>query len=433
MLQPRERLDCMLAQASNEHPLAGVLYGPPAAAASDRANAHTALGGSGQTSGAPLQAEQLAAAKLSRRRRQLEAAVEEQEPPRPSLQQKQQRQQQPAGQQRQAQQHSNLQAPSGQEEKQAGGVVPVTAEAPQAQQGRPQAGQHPQGQLPPELQREVAAAAAAIAAVGGSSSRQPQTMQQGLQQPRGGVASWGAGSSMSVPLRPLIRRRAVGGRSSLQQMAGGSSSGSNMRGGRAGSGRHQAARRPGGSHPTAVGWRDAGQQEEGVGGGEEEDEDEDEDESYRARLPTSMQPWLDAQEAEQAAEGAKPERGPAGPRFGRQPGGGAGDDGEEEDERRSSPIVEISLLLAECVQHGLRTIAFCKSRWVASAPHIRWLLRERPRVRSLLRASCLLHAGQQPVHSCLGQGLCCTPRLAKGLTLPCTSACWTDAASCASW
>ena len=32
------------------------------------------------------------------------------------------------------------------------------------------------------------------------------------------------------------------------------------------------------------------------------------------------------------------------------------------EQRRSSPIVEISLLLAECVQHGLRTIAFCKTR-----------------------------------------------------------------------
>lgn len=31
-------------------------------------------------------------------------------------------------------------------------------------------------------------------------------------------------------------------------------------------------------------------------------------------------------------------------------------------DRRSSPIVEISRLLAECVQHGLRTIAFCKTR-----------------------------------------------------------------------
>jgi DEAD/DEAH box helicase domain-containing protein len=32
------------------------------------------------------------------------------------------------------------------------------------------------------------------------------------------------------------------------------------------------------------------------------------------------------------------------------------------DQRRESPIVEMSLLLAEAVMHGLRTIAFCKSR-----------------------------------------------------------------------
>eukprot|EP00884_Botryococcus_braunii_P004307 jgi/Botrbrau1/13878/Bobra.0056s0110.1 len=32
------------------------------------------------------------------------------------------------------------------------------------------------------------------------------------------------------------------------------------------------------------------------------------------------------------------------------------------DQHRSSPIVELSLLLAECIQHNLRTIAFCKTR-----------------------------------------------------------------------
>ena len=32
------------------------------------------------------------------------------------------------------------------------------------------------------------------------------------------------------------------------------------------------------------------------------------------------------------------------------------------DTRRSSPIVEIAFLLAECVKHGIRTIAFCKTR-----------------------------------------------------------------------
>ena len=30
--------------------------------------------------------------------------------------------------------------------------------------------------------------------------------------------------------------------------------------------------------------------------------------------------------------------------------------------RRLSPVVEVSMLLAQCIQHGLRTIAFCKSR-----------------------------------------------------------------------
>jgi hypothetical protein len=36
--------------------------------------------------------------------------------------------------------------------------------------------------------------------------------------------------------------------------------------------------------------------------------------------------------------------------------------GTPQDQRRDSPIVELSLLLAECMQHGLRTIAFCKVR-----------------------------------------------------------------------
>ncbi|KAF6253387.1 P-loop containing nucleoside triphosphate hydrolase protein [Scenedesmus sp. NREL 46B-D3] len=36
--------------------------------------------------------------------------------------------------------------------------------------------------------------------------------------------------------------------------------------------------------------------------------------------------------------------------------------GTPQDQRRESPIVEMSLLLAEAVMHGLRTIAFCKSR-----------------------------------------------------------------------
>jgi DEAD/DEAH box helicase domain-containing protein len=36
--------------------------------------------------------------------------------------------------------------------------------------------------------------------------------------------------------------------------------------------------------------------------------------------------------------------------------------GTPADQRRASPIVQISGLLAECVQHRLRTLAFCKSR-----------------------------------------------------------------------
>lgn len=39
-----------------------------------------------------------------------------------------------------------------------------------------------------------------------------------------------------------------------------------------------------------------------------------------------------------------------------------GTTGVNKESRRSSPIVELSFLLAECVQHGLRTIAFCKTR-----------------------------------------------------------------------
>ncbi len=36
--------------------------------------------------------------------------------------------------------------------------------------------------------------------------------------------------------------------------------------------------------------------------------------------------------------------------------------GERAEARRRSPVTEISLLLCECIQHGLRTIAFCKTR-----------------------------------------------------------------------
>lgn len=45
-------------------------------------------------------------------------------------------------------------------------------------------------------------------------------------------------------------------------------------------------------------------------------------------------------------------------------GGRYGAAGVRIDEKRRSPILEMGLLLAECIQHGLRTIAFCKTRKV---------------------------------------------------------------------
>lgn len=63
--------------------------------------------------------------------------------------------------------------------------------------------------------------------------------------------------------------------------------------------------------------------------------------------------------------------------------GRSGKAGTLEDEQRCSPIVETALLLGEAVQHGLRTIAFCKTRklcelvasytreiLMAAAPHL---------------------------------------------------------------
>lgn len=48
------------------------------------------------------------------------------------------------------------------------------------------------------------------------------------------------------------------------------------------------------------------------------------------------------------------------------------------EQRRRSPILEIALLLAECVQHGLRAIAFCKTRKVCElvTAYTRDVLRE---------------------------------------------------------
>lgn len=332
------------------NPAAGVLYGPASAPAGGSARSHDSCGVP------PLEtaltgAEQLAAAKLSRRRQQLQAAAEEQEPPR------REQQEQAAQQER-----GSLQGPA--PPVQAAGVATATAAALEAersqQQQQQQAGQQTKVSLSPALQREVAAAAAAIAAVGGGSSRKARLADQGQRQLERCASGLGAGPGTSAPLRPLIRRRALGGRSSLQQMAGGSRSG-RAHGGDAGGRPQQAGRRPRTGQRAALGQEVTEQcEEEHAGDGCESGGEEDE--AYRARLPTSTQPWLEAQ-ARQAAEDADLQ-GSSGRRpAGRQPGA-AGPGSGDEDERRSSPIVEISLLLAECVQHGLRTIAFCKSRWV---------------------------------------------------------------------
>ncbi|KAL4447650.1 hypothetical protein ABPG75_004869 [Micractinium tetrahymenae] len=183
----------------------------------------------------------------------------------------------------------------------------------------------------------------------------PGVLSRTEERARGGERR---GRGTTVAQRQRVRQQANqergDGRASLQQMAGSGSSG--VPGSGAGSGRQQAARSLGSTQRGAVGGADAQQHGEALDG-EEEDDD-----AYRTRLPTSMQPWLEAQAA-QAAEAAEPAGGTSRPRFSRQPEGQTDDEGGEgEEERRSSPIVEISLLLAECVQHGLRTIAFCKSR-----------------------------------------------------------------------
>jgi hypothetical protein len=186
--------------------------------------------------------------------------------------------------------------------------------------------QQPQVQPPRSaaLRRELAEAQAALAAVGGTHTRRVQ--------PSGEQNS----GLFSGPVRPLIRRQSLGSRAGLEQLATAAAAGAPARG-RAGAGGGRS--RPG---PSGVRAADS------------------EDEAYRARLPASM-------ESKAAGLDAQLSGGRGGTMW-RQPSGGAlpeaGEEGEEsgEEERRSSPIVELSLLLAECVQHGLSTIAFCKSR-----------------------------------------------------------------------
>ena len=84
---------------------------------------------------------------------------------------------------------------------------------------------------------------------------------------------------------------------------------------------------------------------------------------------------------------------------------------ERGEERRRSPIVEISMLLAECLQHGLRTIAFCKTRKLCElvTAYTRDLLAETAPAYSarlaVYRCALLPSAKQHAAGACAGRGL----------------------------
>ena len=198
--------------------------------------------------------------------------------------------------------------------------------------------------LSAELQKAAAEAAAAIAAVGGSSGSSRIWAQAGQQAVQGGG-----------PVRPVIRRQSLSAQAAVQQLSAAGSRGAGLQG----RGRRRAAT---GTSAAATAAAEAG----AAAGAEDADDD------YRARLPTSKDWKAAAAPAVQPDGGSGRGASPAQHEGASGSGGNAsdvareeeGDDEEEAAQQRSSPIVELSLLLAECVQHGLRTIAFCKSRWV---------------------------------------------------------------------
>lgn len=252
------------------------------------------------------QAEWLSAVKLSRRSAQLAAAV--------SQWPQQQPQQSAAAQEGEAedvsprQQHEGLQPPAQQPQQR-----PQEQAQQQAQQRAP---------LTPALRRAVEEARAALAAVGGNSS----TKQPSRIELAGGTAE---------PMRPLIRREPVSSKAAVQKLAGASAGSSTVL--------------PGGTAASR-----AEEVEEGA-------------EDPRRRLPDSSNWRLRKASAAHnhmhRADGSGGSRQQQGGEGGSEAADSAADEDEAE-ERRSSPIVELSILLAECVQHGLRTIAFCKSRCV---------------------------------------------------------------------
>lgn len=313
------------------------------------------LAGASSGSGAS-EAEQLVAAKLDLRRQQMAAAVGGQ----------------PAG-------SCELQPPP--QRAQQDGLQPPAHSTQQLQQQRPGASTPAsRSALPPELQRAVAEAQAALAAVGGSSTA--------ANRRSGGAGGQAAAGRPGLPAaRPLIKRQPLGAKAAMQQLAGSAACG----------GTAAMQGRVGSSSAAA-----AGGQSGATGGSAAEQAAADED--YRARLPDgdSWRHWKAATAQPSDSKGGG-STGPgtsgggsmaagAGGADGGQPGRGAEEEeqeqGQEQDreeeeeaqERRSSPIVELSMLLAECVRHGLRTIAFCKSRCEV------WSTR--------VSIGCLLRAGQ---------------------------------------
>lgn len=95
------------------------------------------------------------------------------------------------------------------------------------------------------------------------------------------------------------------------------------------------------------------------------------------------------------------------------------------EQRRRSPILEISLLLAECLQHGLRTIAFCKTRKVCElvTAYTRDVLRETaPLLASRLavyRCACAhMHAARAyPLASVCLDSFDCTTWAPPGMSV----------------
>jgi hypothetical protein len=81
-------------------------------------------------------------------------------------------------------------------------------------------------------------------------------------------------------------------------------------------------------------------------------------------------------------------------------------------ETRRSPILEISLLLAECIQHGLRTIAFCKTRKVCElvVSYTREVLKETAPLLASRIAVYRCAPCTAECYGCTAECYCCTQK-----------------------